>query len=67
LIRKKDLLDILSKNDLKIFWTTLGERQIIGGDVFSEANSGGQKISGVYCLNETGDIEGSLKIKKIRC
>lgn len=31
LVRKSDLLKVLTENDLEIIWTSIGEKQIIGG------------------------------------
>lgn len=61
LIRKNDLLEHLKKEDLRIVWTVLGEKQISGG--FLQRTTDAIKwleISGAYYLNDRNEIVGSL-------
>lgn len=62
LIRKNDLIGYLNKNNLSIFWTVLGEKQISGGfplyDVRDELKW--LEISGVYYLEDENEVVGSL-------
>jgi hypothetical protein len=59
LINKRCLLEFLRKNDYVIFWTVLGEKQIIGE---SSGNWGRLDINGVYYSNNT-NIIGKLNKK----
>jgi hypothetical protein len=62
LIQKKPFMKFLKDNKLKIVWTILGEKQIIGGRTFSEDYVGRLEISGtLYLNNET--IEGAINTK----
>jgi len=59
LIKKKPFLDYLQENKLKILWTILGEKQIIGGRTFREDYIGMMEYSGAYFYKEdklTGKI-----------
>jgi hypothetical protein len=47
-IRKKNFLDFLQRNKLKVFWTVLGEKQIIGGHTHPKDGMKWLEISGVY-------------------
>ena len=61
LIRKKDLLEYLEKEDLRIVWTVLGEKQISGG--FPRHDKDEVKwleISGAYYLDDRKEVVGSL-------
>ncbi|WP_211826043.1 hypothetical protein [Kistimonas asteriae] len=51
LINKRLFLDFLKSNKLKIIWTILGEKNIIGG-FSSKEYSGRLNISGAYKLNK---------------
>lgn len=61
LIKKSALLDFLKQNNLKIFWTVLGEKQAWQSkwDVFNET----LEISGIYYFNRNLSINGTLKTK----
>jgi len=62
LIQKEPFMKFLKENKLKIVWTILGEKQIIGGRTFSENYVGRLEISGaLYFNNET--IEGAINTK----
>lgn len=59
LVRKSSFLKFLNENKLKVVWTVLGEKQIIGGRSFETDHSGRLEISGVYYfdhLNMIGKI-----------
>jgi hypothetical protein len=47
LARKNDLIRKLVENDLNIFWTVLGEKRIVGGDLHKTDYEGRLNISGV--------------------
>lgn len=48
LIKKAPFLKYLDENDLKIIWTILGEKQIIGGRTSGDEYEGRLEISGAY-------------------
>jgi len=58
LIREEPLLKFLKENELEIFWTILGEKQILGGDF--KGFHGRLDFSGVYHLNNDGSISSSI-------
>ena len=58
LIDKKALIEFLDKNGYVIFWTLLGEKQLIGGSHSREDFVGRLEISGAYTLNKHGKIIG---------
>jgi|LQYC01.1.fsa_nt_gi hypothetical protein len=61
LIVKKDFFqNFLIKNNLKIFWTCLGEKNIYGASFGGERFSKWLELSGVYTLND-GIIEGEVR------
>jgi len=62
LIRKEPFQKFLHENDLEIFWTFLGEKQILGGD-FSRFH-GRLDFSGVYHMQNDGTIVGSMNTFK---
>lgn len=62
LVRKHSFLKFLKKNNLKIVWTVLGEKQIIGGRSFGDDNIGRLEISGAYFFNDN-NIVGELNTK----
>jgi len=55
---KQALTSFLDKNEYAIFWTLLGEKQLIGGSLSGEDFVGILEISGGYILNRKGDIIG---------
>jgi len=61
LIVKKDFFqNFLIKNNLKIFWTCLGEKNIYGTTFSEKRFSRWLELSGVYTFNN-GRIEGKIK------
>ena len=60
LVRKDALLKFLDENNLKIFWTCLGKKQILGGHHFNKSDiSEWLELSGVFTLSSNrvdGDI-----------
>ncbi len=61
LIRKKDFVDFLNKNDLDIIWVVEGEK-LATEDRFNTQNNHYKVINGVYTLE--GDIiDGSLRLE----
>lgn len=63
LIKKKPFLEYLQENKLKIVWTILGEKQIIGGRTFREDYIGMLEFSGAYYFS--GNIlTGTLNTKQ---
>ncbi|GAB3167546.1 AVAST type 2 anti-phage system protein Avs2 [Telluribacter humicola] len=63
LIKKKPFLNWLQEHNLKIAWTCLGEKLIIGGSTFGKDYSGRLEISGVYYLDNCA-IVGRLNLKQ---
>lgn len=63
LIQKRSFLNFLRKNNLKVIWTVLGEKQIIGGRSFETEYHGRIEISGAYYL-ENEKLNGTVKTKK---
>jgi hypothetical protein len=59
LIRKKDFMEFLKKNDLNVFWTILGEKLIIGGFSYTTETRGQLAFSGVYHLSDD-NIVGNM-------
>jgi hypothetical protein len=64
LIKKKPFLEYLQENKLKIVWTILGEKQIIGGRTFREDYVGMLEFSGAYYFTENV-ITGTLNTKQL--
>ncbi len=62
LMKKKPFLQYLQENKLKIVWTILGEKQIIGGRTFREDYIGMLEFSGAYYFAEN-HITGTLNTK----
>lgn len=62
LIRKDYLMRFLEKNNMKLFWTCLGEKQYFRGD----RNQIWSEWSGFLYLNNDGNIKGSMKFQKIK-
>lgn len=64
LVRKQSFLKFLSENNLKIVWTVLGEKQIIGGRSSGINYAGGRlEFSGAYYF-EVDDLKGAVNTKK---
>jgi hypothetical protein len=63
LIKKKPFLEYLHENKLKVVWTILGEKQIIGGRTFREDYIGMLEFSGAYYFTEN-IITGTLNTKE---
>jgi hypothetical protein len=62
-MKKKPFLQYLQENKLKIVWTILGEKQIIGGRTFRDDYIGMLEFSGAFYINEN-KINGTLNIKQ---
>ncbi|MGA7953739.1 MAG: hypothetical protein WCA07_09495, partial [Gloeobacterales cyanobacterium] len=62
LIKKESFLRFLNENNLKILWTILGEKNIIGGRSTVDEYVGRLEVSGAYYL-ENNKLEGQLKLK----
>lgn len=62
LIKKKPFLEFLDKNGLDIFWTVLGEKQIIGGLSSRDEYVGRLEISGTYFF-ENNNLTGKTNYK----
>ncbi|MDO9399238.1 MAG: hypothetical protein Q7T79_00915 [bacterium] len=60
LIRKDALLRFLDENNLKIFWTCLGEKQILGDSYDRIKYTQWLELSGVFTLNASG-VDGVIK------
>lgn len=63
LVRKSSFLKFLNENKLKVVWTILGEKQIIGGRSFGTEYHGRLEISGAYYF-ENEELNGTIKTKK---
>ena len=63
LIRKKPFIDFLERHKLKIVWTILGEKNIIGGNT-SDEYLGRLEISGALFLGEDNGVDGKIHTKK---
>lgn len=63
LVRKGSFLKFLNENKLKVVWTILGEKQIMGGRSFGTAYHGRLEISGAYYL-ENEELNGTINTKK---
>ncbi|MFA5316160.1 MAG: AVAST type 2 anti-phage system protein Avs2 [Dehalococcoidales bacterium] len=59
LIRKNDFTSYLEKNDLKMLWTVLGEKRILGGGFSHDNKFNRLEINGVYYLDKDS-IKGIL-------
>jgi hypothetical protein len=53
----------LERHDYEIFWTLLGEKQLIGGGDLRENYIGRLEISGAYGVDPTRKIIGNLNTK----
>lgn len=63
LVQKHSFLKFLNENKLKVVWTILGEKQIIGGRSFGTDYLGRLEISGAYYF-ENEELDGIIKTKK---
>lgn len=52
IVRKNDLINKLEENELNIFWTILGEKQIVGGNTHRSNYEGRLNISGVVKIKK---------------
>lgn len=62
LVKKFPFLKFLQKNNLKIVWTVLGEKQIIGGRSFGTNYPGRLEISGAYFFDKA-ELKGKVNTK----
>lgn len=62
LVRKFSFLKFLKDNKLKIVWTVLGEKQVIGGRSFGADHLGRLDISGTYYFDNL-NLTGKLKTR----
>lgn len=62
LVRKNSFLKFLNENKLKVVWTILGEKQIIGGRSFVTNYPGRLEISGAYFINDE-KLKGKINKK----
>lgn len=62
LVRKDSFLKFLRDNNLKIVWTILGEKQVIGGRSFENEHPGRLEISGTYYF-ENSILTGKLQTR----
>lgn len=60
--RKKLILQFLKKNNLRLIWTILGEKNIIGNYETEKDNVFRQTLSGVYSLADNEDIIGDYQV-----
>jgi hypothetical protein len=58
LIKEEPFIQFLKEHDFEVFWTILGEKQIIGGDF--RGFHGRLDFSGIYYLKDNGSIDGSI-------
>ncbi len=63
LVRKGSFIKFLNENKLKVLWTILGEKQIIGGRSFGTEYHGRLEISGAYYL-ESEELNGTINTKR---
>jgi hypothetical protein len=63
LVREQSFLKFLNENKLKIVWTILGEKQIIGGRSFGNGYPGRLELSGAYYFNKE-ELKGAVNTKK---
>lgn len=62
LVRKRSFLKFLNENKLRVVWTVLGEKQIIGGRSFGDNYLGRLEISGAYYFDNS-NLVGRLRTK----
>lgn len=63
LVRKDEFLNYLKENKLKLVWTIIGEKQVIGGS-FSRANEDDYRLmelSGSFKVEDEGGIVGRIR------
>ena len=65
LIKKKPFIYYLKENKLKIFWTVLGEKNIIGGNSNRDNFYKRLEISGALYLTEEEEVAGEINTKLI--
>jgi len=63
LVRKNDFVKFLNKNKLKVVWTLLGEKGVIGGSHDHIHRYGRVQFSGAFYL-ESGEVTGTASIYK---
>jgi len=63
LIDKQAFINFLKKNGYAIYWTLLGEKQLIGGSLSREDFVGRLEISGSYAINMKGKVVGNYYAK----
>lgn len=63
LIKKKPFIKYLKENKLRIIWTVLGEKNIIGGHSIRDKYYGRLEISGAYYLDENNELDGRINTK----
>jgi hypothetical protein len=61
LIRKDKLYSFLQRKGLAIFWTLLGEKNMIGGSDSPDKWIGRLEVSGAFTLNNKNQIVGRMK------
>lgn len=62
LVRKHSFLKFLNENNLKVVWTVLGEKQIIGGRSFETDYQGRLEINGAYYFDKE-ELKGKINTK----
>jgi hypothetical protein len=62
LIKKEPFLKFLEENKLKIVWTILGQKNIVGGRSNADEYVGRLEVNGAFYLTNN-KIEGKLKLK----
>ena len=60
LVRKKEFLEMLEANNLKVAWTLLGEKGVMGGSLSSTHNYGRIEFSGAFFV-EGNNVKGKHK------
>ena len=65
LVRKKDFVEFLTKNNLEIFWTVLGEKRIIGGFHAHSDKFRPIETSGLYYIKDN-NVVGKINTFKYR-
>lgn len=65
LVKKKAFLKFLKENNLSIFWTVIGEKQVLG-NVKKIEKYEYKEISGLYELDKQNNVLGSLKFYSVR-
>lgn len=63
LVKKYPFLKFLQENNLKVVWTVLGEKQILGGPSFRTNYPGRLEISGAYYYDKE-KLRGMVNTKK---